>query len=353
METTLQKKKVTITDIACRYNQATGIEDINLEIQPGEMLVLLGPSGCGKTTLLRTIAGLMSPDEGTILFGDKDVTKLPASKRDIGMVFQTWALFPHLTVAENVAFGLKMRKLAANDISEKVAEALEMVQLGHLADRKPSQLSGGQQQRVALARAIVINPSLLLLDEPLSALDRKIRMTLRVELRQLQQSLGLTGIYVTHDHGEALALGDRVAVMDSGRIVEINTPREIFVNPQKRFTAEFLDAGTVIDLPQTKDIRNGKIITPVGELAQAEVADDVTALCVPADAVTIVQGTSATGIPAQVLGLDYEQASLTVMLELTESKIRLKCVQPLSSVLQVGDAIQVTCDLSKAILLRD
>ncbi len=213
---------------------------MSLDIKDGEFVALLGPSGCGKTTTLRMIAGFIEASEGSIHFGDQDVTELPANKRNTGMVFQGFALFPHMTVAQNVAYGLEMRRVGKPEIAQRVAKVLDLVQLGGFAGRMPRQLSGGQQQRVALARALVINPHVLLLDEPLSALDAKLRHDLRIQIRQLQQSLGLTTIFVTHDQEEALSLADRLVVMNAGRIEQIGSPSDLYERPASPFVADFI-----------------------------------------------------------------------------------------------------------------
>ena len=205
--------RVIIQNAVKRYGDFTALNGVSLDIQEGEFFTLLGPSGCGKTTLLRMIAGFNSIEGGDFYFGEKRINDVPAHKRDIGMVFQNYAIFPHLTVRENVAYGLKARKMTAKEIKPKVDEALELVQISHLADRKPNELSGGQQQRVALARAFVIEPSVLLMDEPLSNLDAKLRVQMRSVIKKLQRRLGITTIYVTHDQEEALAISDRIAVM--------------------------------------------------------------------------------------------------------------------------------------------
>ena len=223
-----------------QYKEVIAVDDVSLRADKGEFIVLLGPSGCGKTTTLRMIAGFVSPSGGRVMLGDRNITHLPAYRRDTGMVFQSYALFPHMTVAENVAFGLQTRKVNRVDQQSKVENVLALVQLGHLADRYPKQLSGGQQQRVALARAVVINPSLLLLDEPLSNLDAKMRGELRAEIRLLQRKLGLTTIMVTHDQDEALSMADRVIVMNHGKIWQIGTPMEIYEAPENAFIASFI-----------------------------------------------------------------------------------------------------------------
>ncbi len=233
--------------ITKRYGTATAVADLSLSVVEGEMLCLLGPSGCGKTTTLRAIAGFEHVDSGAIRLGGVDVTDIPPEKRDIGLVFQNYALFPHLSVEENVAFGLRMRKRPAAEIRATVAEALRLVQLDGVGGRLPRQLSGGQQQRVALARAIAIRPRLLLLDEPLSNLDAKLRDTMRDEIRRVQRETGLTAIFVTHDQSEALAMADRMAVMDHGRIVQVDTPARVYDNPAHPFIAGFIGQANLIE----------------------------------------------------------------------------------------------------------
>ena len=225
------------------------VDAIALDVKPGEFFSLLAPSGCGKTTTLRMIAGFETADECRIVVGDTDVTDLAVHKRNMGMVFQSYALFPHRTVAENVAFGLRMRKVPRAEIEERVRAALAMVALTGFEDRRPGQLSGGQQQRVALARAIVIRPPVLLCDEPLGALDRKLCHQMQVELKQLQKELGVTLVFVTHDQEEALAMSDRIAVMNEGRIEQVGTPGDIYDRPLTRFVADFIGDINLIDQP--------------------------------------------------------------------------------------------------------
>ncbi len=216
------------------------VDAVDLTIRPGEFFSLLGPSGCGKTTTLRMIAGFEEPDEGRVFVGGRDLTHVPVHRRDMGMVFQSYALFPHRTVAENVAFGLRMRGLPRAEIRERVRAALAQVKLDGYEDRRPAQLSGGQQQRVALARAIVIRPTVLLCDEPLGALDRRLRQAMQVELKELQRQLGVTLVFVTHDQEEALAMSDRIGVMNAGRLEQVGGPAEIYDRPRTRFVAEFI-----------------------------------------------------------------------------------------------------------------
>ncbi len=231
---------VSLQSISKSYGTHRAVSDVTLEIAQGEFLVLLGPSGCGKTTTLRMIAGFVEPTAGRILFGNRDVTLLPPYKRNTGLVFQGYALFPHLTVFENVAFGLRMRKLDGAAVERRARDALRLVRLEGLAERMPRQLSGGQQQRVALARALAIEPEILLLDEPLSNLDAKLREEVRVEIRQLQRRLGLTTVMVTHDQEEALSVADRLAVMSNGEVQQIGTQRELYNAPANRFVASFI-----------------------------------------------------------------------------------------------------------------
>lgn len=232
--------ELVLSQITKKYGDNVVVDDFNLSIEKGEFISLLGPSGCGKSTTLRMIAGFIHPSEGKILIGDNEITNLPPSKRDTSLVFQNYALFPHMTVFDNVAYGLKMRKVQKNIIKEKVEEALKMVRLDQHSNRYPSQLSGGQQQRVALARALIVNPKILLLDEPLSNLDAKLRIEMRNEILRLQKSLNLTCVFVTHDQEEALVLSDRIVVMNQGKVQQIGKPSEIFDTPKTYFTADFI-----------------------------------------------------------------------------------------------------------------
>ncbi|WP_127520002.1 ABC transporter ATP-binding protein [Mesorhizobium sp. Z1-4] len=222
------------------------VDNIDIRIEAGEFFSLLGPSGCGKTTTLRLIAGFDAPSSGQILLGERDITGVPAHKRDMGMVFQNYALFPHRSVKQNVGFGLRMRGMQKAEIDRKVAWALELVSLGGYGERRPDQLSGGQQQRVALARAIVIEPAVLLCDEPLGALDKKLRQQMQFELKELQRTLGLTTVFVTHDQEEAMAMSDRLAVMNEGKVEQIGKPAEIYNAPHSRFVADFIGDANVL-----------------------------------------------------------------------------------------------------------
>jgi putative spermidine/putrescine transport system ATP-binding protein len=232
--------KVSIQNLRKQFGPTVAVSDVSLEIAEGELMTFLGPSGCGKTTTLRAIAGFITPTQGRILIGETDVTGLPVHKRDTGMVFQRYALFPHMTVAENVAFGLQMHHVSKGDRETRIARVLDMVQMSALRDRYPRQLSGGQQQRVAIARALAIEPKVFLLDEPLSNLDAKLRLEVREEIRALQQRLALTTIFVTHDQDEALAIADRMAIMHDGVVQQVGAPDTLYERPSNLFVADFL-----------------------------------------------------------------------------------------------------------------
>ena len=296
-------KPLSIKLIQCAKTFGSGapaLEPVDLEIHPGETLVLLGPSGCGKTTTLRLIAGLEFPDAGgRVMFGDEDVTDLPIEKRGVGMVFQNYALFPNMTVGENIAYGLKIRKMAPAQRLAKIDVLLEMVHLQGLGHRRIDQLSGGQKQRVALARALAVEPKVLLLDEPLTALDAKLRETLRADLNQLLRKLGITAIYVTHDQGEALALGDRVVVMERGKIAQIGSPQEIYYSPANAFVADFI--GTMNRV--TGIAQGGRMQFPAGTLplATTRTGHTVTAMFRPEDVEIVPPETVGADLSGEVV----------------------------------------------------
>jgi ABC-type Fe3+/spermidine/putrescine transport system ATPase subunit len=304
---------IRLEAIAKSFDGETRVVDaVSLDIAPGEFFSLLGPSGCGKTTTLRMIAGFETVDAGRILVGSRDMTDVPAHKRDMGMVFQSYALFPHRTVAENVAFGLRMRGVGRAEIAERVRGALDLVALSRFADRRPNQLSGGQQQRVALARALVIRPLVLLCDEPLGALDRKLRQQMQVELKHLQQRLGVTLLFVTHDQEEALAMSDRMAVMRAGRIEQIGTPAEIYDRPRTRFVADFIGEinllaqpdGRTLALRPEKVVLGAPTVSPKGLIESASFLGGATLYRVKTDdgRLLLAKETNTVDHPARRFG---------------------------------------------------
>jgi iron(III) transport system ATP-binding protein len=255
-----------IEGVRKNYGATAAVDGVSLHVGSGELFFLLGPSGCGKTTLLRILAGFVEPDAGSIHFGGQDVTRLPPRKRGAGMVFQTYALWPHMTVAANVAYGLNVRGAGREETTRAVEDALQLVRLEGYGDRKPNQLSGGQQQRVALARALVVRPKVLFLDEPLSNLDARLRDEMREEIRRLHAATGVTTVYVTHDQKEALALAGRLAVLDRGRVAQVGTPAEVYARPANRFVAGFLGDSNFL---AGRVLPGGAVETPVGTLLAA------------------------------------------------------------------------------------
>jgi len=256
---------VSMRALTKRFDDVVAVDDVDLDIADGEFFALLGPSGCGKTTTLRMIAGLEIPSAGSLkIFGD-EVGTLPPNKRPVNTVFQNYALFPHMSVADNVGFGLKMQKVAKDEIARRVAEAISLVQLAGMEDRRPAQLSGGQQQRVALARALVNRPKVLLLDEPLAALDLKLRQGMQFELKELQREIGITFVFVTHDQEEAMSMADRIGVMGDGKLLQVGTPEDIYDTPVSRFVADFIGRSNflpgTIESPSTVCLTNGTRVT--------------------------------------------------------------------------------------------
>jgi len=244
---------ITVRNVTKTYGKVFALNDVSIDVESGEFLTLLGPSGSGKTTLLMVLAGFTRPDCGSLKFGDREVIRTPPHLRDVGMVFQNYALFPHMSVAGNVGYPLRLRKVAKPDIAERVERALETVQLGGYGDRRIDQLSGGQKQRVALARSIVFEPRILLMDEPLSALDKKLRDRMQIELRHLHEKLGMTTVYVTHDQREALTMSDRIAVVNEGRIMQLATPQRLYDQPANRFVADFIGDSTFLPVTRQGD----------------------------------------------------------------------------------------------------
>jgi putative spermidine/putrescine transport system ATP-binding protein len=301
-------KPLSIRNITAHYGQTKVLEDLSLDIAEGELVSLLGASGCGKTTTLRLVAGFLQPTSGTITLGGKDLTRLPAHQRDIGLVFQNYALFPHLTVADNVGFGLKQRGVSGEAKTKRVKAMLERVGLDHLAERLPGALSGGQKQRVALARALVIEPPLLMFDEPLSNLDAKLRVDMRVEIRKLQRANGTTSVYVTHDQEEAFSISDRVAIMHAGKIMQLDTPENLYQRPANAFVARFVGFENLV--PMKVVARDGAQVTAEAaggvrltlSLEHYGAIPDEFVLACRADGLAVTDDMVAEGIPA-TLGL--------------------------------------------------
>ena len=312
-----------------------------LDIRDGEFFSLLGPSGCGKTTTLRSVAGLAEPDRGRIVIGGRDMRGVPTFRRNLGMVFQKYALFPHLTVGENVSYGLEERGVGPGEIARKVAEALSLVALSDCETRHPHQLSGGQQQRVAMARAVVYRPDVLLLDEPLSNLDVKLRVAMRVELKRLQQALGITTMFVTHDQHEALALSDRIAVMRAGRIEQIGTPEEIYQQPRSPFVADFVGATNLLDgVTHAVDADADTVVVRIGDhLVTAKGAHGTTAgstvrVAVKPERVVLTAGPAPraddTGaLPAEIESVAYLGSFYSYIVALGSQRIEARCAEPI------------------------
>lgn len=314
--------EIHIDHVVKRYGSNTIINELSLQIRHGEFFTLLGPSGCGKTTLLRMIAGFIIPDEGRLFLDKEDITYLPAHKRETGMVFQDYALFPDKTVFDNVAYGLRVRKVSSSEIKKKVAYILDRVELGGMTQRYPAELSGGQRQRVALARALVIEPRVLLMDEPLSNLDAKLRIQMRQVIRELQQESNITAIFVTHDQEEALSMSDRIALLRQGRIDQLDTPEAMYSAPRTAYAADFIGAANLIDTlgvhvedgHTTVSIAGGHILVnnppPVGQVL----------LAVRPENITLHTEAQAGSIPAQVVARQYLGTKTAYSLKLSDGK---------------------------------
>ncbi|HYF06418.1 MAG TPA: ABC transporter ATP-binding protein [Acetobacteraceae bacterium] len=337
-----------------RYGATTAVERVDLEVAEGEFVALLGPSGCGKTTTLRMVAGFVEPTEGRVVIAGRDVTRTPPHARDTGMVFQSYALFPHMTVAQNVAFGLEMRKVARAEREARVAEALRLVRLDGLADRLPRQLSGGQQQRVALARALVVNPAVFLLDEPLSNLDAKLRAEVRLEIRALQRRLGLTTLFVTHDQEEALTMADRLVVMDRGRVRQVGTAEALYEQPADAFVAGFIGrCNFFAGAPEGENLFR----TAGGALLPCDTRDAPPAPMVMAlrpERVTLAAG-SGSGVPALLSAVTYLGAQTEWHVEIAGASMTIAGPTPGASDprkrLAPGDAVTLNWPPSAARLL--
>ena len=345
---------VQLKNVCKRFGDVVPVDNISLQIIRGEFFSILGPSGCGKTTTMRIIGGLENPDEGDVFISGKRVNDIPPYKRDCSIVFQNLALFPHLTVNQNIAFGLQFKDLSKADISRKVSEMLDLVELQGLGERKPRQLSGGQQQRVALARSIVLKPEVLLLDEPLASLDRKLRDSMRIEIRKIQKETGITFIYVTHDLEEALSMSDHIAVMRDGRFLQIGTPVEIHDHPKTRFVADFMGATNILSGRIVEKTGGSAAILTEGGLSVTTPAndrgvDDSISISISPEAVEIRPGKAEWDIDNKFSARIQENVYLgdvsEIIIALNPSEsIKAKLTRHSkmrSSELKVGDEIQV------------
>lgn len=345
---------VSISSVSRHYGPSCAVDNVSLEVQAGEFFSLLGPSGSGKTTLLMMLAGFDDPSSGRIVVGDRDLTGVPANMRNIGMVFQKYALFPHMNVADNIAFPLRMRGLPSAERKERVRHALAMVQLEGYEARMPSQLSGGQQQRIALARAIVFNPPVVLMDEPLGALDKKLRQHLQIEIKQLQERIGATVIYVTHDQEEALTMSDRIAVLNHGQLMQLGRPKELYYNPANAFVADFLGEMNFVPGEVVGFVRDEYQIRAGGELVTAHAPQGLTLeagkkvrIAVRPERVRLLPEGEAEGCASRLWGhvvqFVFNGPSLTVIVELDHGPTVKANVnsQSRTAELQVGDAVTV------------
>ncbi|MFJ7951917.1 ABC transporter ATP-binding protein [Lysinibacillus sp. NPDC096418] len=341
-------KSVKIENVSKQFGQVHGVKDLNLDIKAGEFFTFLGPSGCGKTTTLRMIAGFYYPTEGKIHFDNRDVTLLQPNRRNIGMVFQNYALFPHMTVDENIAFGLQVRKLSKSEIKLKVDRIRGLVHLKEYGSRKINELSGGQQQRVALARALVIEPDILLLDEPLSNLDAKLREETRIEIKRIQSELGVTTIYVTHDQMEAMAMSDRIMVMENGYVKQIGTPQDIYNRPLNRFVADFIGETNLIEATieaiQDDDIRvkttNGLVFTGQKQHSSpslTHIIGDKVFLSIRPESIN--QGTGDNTLTGKISFVEFTGISVNYIVDCEGFSLKVMIINTYGQIKSIGDNI--------------
>lgn len=340
------EKNLVIRDITKNFGSVTALKSVNLEVRQGEFFTLLGPSGCGKTTLLRIIAGLEQPTSGTVVLTGKDITSLPATKRNVNTVFQSYALFPHLSIFENVAFGLRSRKFPEQEVRKRVTDTLELLEMNQMRNRSPDQLSGGQKQRVAIARALVNEPDILLLDEPMSALDAKLRAQVQEELRRLQRRLGTTFILVTHDQSEALVCSDRIAVIKTGEVVQCGTPEEVYDFPRNRFVAEFLGAANLLQARRV----DGGVETEVGFLAlnkQPEWAEGLIAI--RPEWIRVGKQPDQNGVLATVQDIVYRGTNFDLTMSPGPLRVRTNAFKNF----KIGDQVWLELPSAELVVLED
>jgi spermidine/putrescine transport system ATP-binding protein len=319
---------VRLEGLEKRFNEVVAVDGIDLDIPSGEFFSLLGPSGCGKTTTLRMIGGFERPDEGRILLDGRDMAQTPPHKRPVNTVFQNYALFPHLSVADNVVFGLRLQRTGRDEARRRVSEALRLVRLEGYEERRPTQLSGGQQQRVALARALVLNPSVLLLDEPLGSLDAKLRKALQIELKSIQEEVGITFIYVTHDQEEALTMSDRIAVMSNGKVVQVGPPQEVYEAPATAYVADFLGVSNLMDARAEGAEADGRCRVRLGEFALVAAAGETDAsgdvkMVIRPERIQVEDGRTdgENRIPGMVERTVYLGPTMQVIVQLPEGRV--------------------------------
>jgi spermidine/putrescine transport system ATP-binding protein len=359
----MQRPVVEAENLIRQFGHVTALDGVSLSVERGEFFSLLGPSGCGKTTLLRMIAGLDFPDGGSLRLNGKDLLPVPAHRRPVNTVFQSYALFPHLNVTENVGFGLRMKRMAHEEMETRVRGVMELTRINELAARRPAQLSGGQKQRVALARALVNEPEVLLLDEPLGALDLKLRKELQHELRTLQRRTGITFIYVTHDQDEALSLSDRIAVMNEGRIVQLGTARELYERPRTRFVAQFLGGCNLLRATVSRhDGAELFLRTEIGELRVA-IESELPArkangeechLAVRPEKIIITKEAAPNSSAGEVIETIYTGAETHAVVRVGNEMLRVASVNAVGSPRPVvGDAIRLVLPASALIILED
>ena len=355
--------RIRIEQLTKSYGAEQVLDIPMLEVGEGEFFSLLGPSGCGKTTALRSVAGTLTPDRGRIFIGDREVTTLPPHRRNVGMVFQRYALFPHLTVRENVAYGLEGRGLSATAIASQIDEALALAALGGFDARYPHQLSGGQQQRVALARAIAYRPDVLLLDEPFSSLDVKLRTTLRSELRRVQQAIRITTLFVTHDQQEALALSDRIAVMQHGRIEQVDTPQRIYEKPASRFVADFVGGTNLLEATIVETGAEGAVVARVGDSGTIAVSGETpvangtrVSVMVKPEHVRLVAADGDGELAGEVVQASYLGAGYSYVLSVGDHRIEARLATPVivnGRPAHAGDRLTIRADASAVRLVPE